>query len=269
MTPEDINLIKSGVGGVTGAASGAYGAYQKNKSTRNELNAQLEESKKLQELIAQMQSQGTAEAGAAYAPQLAGYEGNLQDYLGKLQNTDYSQFNLTKPEEFSFDMNKATQEEMNPQLQAIIDRSVQGDMTGAAAGGSLFSGSTGKDIARTTADIQAKEWDAARGRAANQQQSKYQQYTDKWNQNKDIASANKSNLNSGIANQGTAVGLQQGAWDAKRGEINTLNTNANQNTLLNTQAAGASRAQLKGLPSNLSAMLSGGLGGLASGLGAK
>jgi len=267
MTPQTAELIQKGASGVVGAGAGAYGGYQANKASKRELSAQIEENANLQNLINNIKNQTLTGAQTAYAPALQGYEGNLQDYLAKLQNTDYSKYDLAQPEDFSFDMTAATQAEMNPELQAIIDRSVQGINQEGASSGSLFSGATGKNIARSTADITAKEWDAARTRAQTEQTNKYSQYTDKWNRQKDIASANKGNAVSQLANQGAGVGIQQSAWDKQRGEITGATDTANQDTVVNTQDTGKAKAQLKGLPSNFTAALQGGLGGLASALG--
>lgn len=253
--------------GVVGGAAGAYGGYQANKASKATLKEQIAQNQALQDMINRIKGETVTGATAAYEPALQGYEGNLQDYLAKLQSTDYSKYDLTQPDEFAFDLNAATQAEMNPELQAIIDRSVQGAQQEAAAGGSLYSGATGKNIARTTADITAKEWDAARTRAQTEQANKYQQYLDKWNRQKDIATANKGNVTSQLAGEGAAVGIQQSAFEKQRGEITGAQNLANQNLLLNQQATGTAKSQLKGLPSGFGATVQGALGGISSALG--
>jgi len=263
-----VGAVMAGQAGL-GAITGGYGAYESNKGTRAELKQRGAESEKIQQLIKDMQSGTIRDAGTAYSTQTQGFDDNFQNLLSQLQNSDYSKFDLQPTEDFQFDMNQATQDEMNPDLQAIIDRSVQGNIAEGASGGSLYSGSTGKNIARGTADIQAREWDAARGRAEQAKQGKYSEFTDKWNRGKDIMDSKRQNYNSGLTNLGSAVGLQQDAFTKQRNEVTEANRLANQNMLQSKQQQGLDYAQLKGMPSNLSAIISGGLGGMTSALGGK
>lgn len=264
-TAEDprVTAAKGGVG----AVSGAYGGYTSNVNTKKQQAAQIEENEKLQKLINNIKQGTITSADEAYASTLEGYDQNMKDYLDRLKKADYGQFDLTQPEEFTFDMTAATQAEMNPDLQAIIDRSIQGIQQEGAAGGSLFSGATGKNIARSTADITAKEWDAARLRAQTEQQNKYQQYLDKWNRLKDINALKEKHFQTGIENEGKVVGVQQQAFDKKRQEVTGATDTANKDTVTVAQNTGATKAAQAGMPSNIQAMIQGAMGGLTSALG--
>lgn len=264
-----VEAISKGVGAVVGAVSGGYGAYVSNKGTKRELDRRDAESIKIQQLITDMQNGTISDADAAYSAQTQGFGDNFQNYLSQLNNSDYSQFDLQPQEPFTFDMKQAIQDEMNPDLQAIIDRSVQGDLAEGAAGASLYSGSTGKNIARSTADIQAKEHDAAAARAQNDRTSKYSEYTDKWNQMKDVNASKMAGFNAGLVNKGTAVGMQQKAFNNQRNEVTDANNTANQNMLQSKQQQGLDAAQRAGMPSALESVISGGLGGISSALGGK
>lgn len=154
-----------------------------------------------------------------YRPMLEGFEGNAQDYFDTLKNTDYSQFNIDPQGEFSFDMQQAIQENMNPAIQSIIDRSTGEVMQSAANRGGLFSGATAKGIARSTADIQAQEYDKARGAAQQDRQNKYQQFTDFFDNALRTAEFNRSNLNQTIQNKGNLFGAQSQVFGQQRGEV--------------------------------------------------
>ena len=168
-------------GMVGGAALGGYGAYEGNKNTRKKNNAIQSNATAMQGDIRGMEEGRVRGLREQYAPLVGNdFAGDTQAYYDALENADYSQFDLAAPEDFAFDQAAETQRQLNPELQAIIDRST-GEVTNSAANaGKLFSGAAGKGIARATADIQAKEWDAASQRAQTERTNKYQQWTDKF-----------------------------------------------------------------------------------------
>jgi hypothetical protein len=247
------------------AVGGAISGYFDEANKRKQYKKQIEEQKKLQALIAQKEAQRVGEAESAYSPYLTGMDQAVQDYYSSLSNADLSQYGLAQPEEFTFDMEQATQAEMNPDMQAIIDAELGGVKQGAVAGGSLYSGATGKDIARSTADITAKEWDAARTRAQAQQAQNYQRYMDKWNIGKDIASTNRQNAVDQIGLQGQRVASQQGAFGNMRGEVTGIQGTADAALFGSKSEEGAARAAKAGTSRGWRSALSGaikGLGGL-------
>lgn len=247
------------------AVGGAIGNYFEEGAKRKQYNKLISEQKKLQEAIAQKEAQRTGEAQSAYSPFTSGMDQAVADYYDSLSNADLSQYALNAPDEFSYDMTAATQAEMNPNLQAIIDAELGNIKQGAAVGGSLYSGQTGKDIARSTADITAKEWGSARERAANQQQHNYQRYMDKWNIGKDIASENRENAIQEIGLQGHRVESQQLALQNMRNEITGTQENADQAMFGSKSDIASARAAKAGTTRGWRSALSGagkGLGGM-------
>ena len=254
------------IGGGVGAIAGGVGAYLAAQNARKLAREQAAAEQKLQGDITTAGTNNQTAIDAAYGAETAGFGQNMQDYLKNSKGADFSQFNLQAPQDFSFDMNAATQAEMNPQLQAIIDRSVQGKMAEGAAGGSLFSGNTGKDIAKVTEAETAKEWDAARGRAAQQQGQKYAEFTNKWNQSKDVADAGRANLQSGLNNQQAGVNTQATQFNNQQQQTNDNRQLTSQELLQSKSNQYGAQARGNSVGGGIMNVISGALGGAASGL---
>ena len=254
-----INLIMKGVGGISGGVSGALGA-SRNKKELYDLAGKTDEQK---QQIAAVTGQRVADLEKMYGPQLEGFDENTKSYQDALKGADYSQFNVAAPGDFDFDLNAETQRQLNPELQAIIDRTTGTVQQSHANAGSLFSGAAGKDIARSTADIQAKEWDAAAQRANQQQQNKYQQYIDKFRNAQTAAEFNRGNYTSTIGAKKDLFNTQQGAFGQKTGlEQDLLNSGDTAQAKLQSDY-NALTAKAKNSPG----MLEGAVSGMASGLG--
>ena len=251
-------------GMVGGAALGGYGAYEGNKNTRKKNNAIQSNATTMQGDIRGIEEGRVKALGEQYAPLVGSdFAGDTQAYYDALDNADYSQFDLAAPEDFAFDQAAETQRQLNPELQAIIDRST-GEVTNSAANaGKLFSGAAGKGIARATADIQAKEWDAASQRAQTERTNKYQQWTDKFKNAQTIAENNRSNMDSGLKNKGTKFGIQSNAYGQQIGAQQGIQNAADTAFLQSKQQGYDASAANKGLSSNFMA----GLGGAVSGAG--
>jgi len=207
------------------------------------------------------------EVDTQYNPYLKDFGTNAQDYFGALKNTDYSQFDLKDPGSFDFNMQEEIQNQLNPELQAIIDRSTGAVTASAANAGNLFSGATAKGIARSTADIQAKEWGVARDAAQEERKSKYQQWTDKFDQAAKISEQNRSNLNMGLQNQGSLYNAQSGMFTNAQTQKSGIQNAADTSKFnLQGQQVGADAAA-NSQPGYWSAFGQGALSGLAGGVG--
>jgi len=251
------------VGGVAGGLSAGADAKNKKKYYQNLSKGYGA----LQGDVRDLEAQRTGEVDTTYNPYIKDFGTNAQNYYDTLNNTDYSQFNLSDPGEFNFDLQGEIQNQLNPELEAITNRaSGEVQQSGANAGG-LFSGATAKNIARQTADIQAKEWNSARDAAQVERTNKYQQWTDKFDQASKIAEQNRNNLNMGIQNQGTLYNAQSGMFNnantQKSGIQNAADTSFMQ---LSGQKMGAD-ASAKAQPGYWSAFGQGALSGLAGGAG--
>lgn len=243
-----------------GGAAGAYGGYQANKGSRRQNNAIQQNALKMQGDINDIATGRLKTLSDQYAPLVGDdFGGDTKAYYDALDNADYSQFNLSTPEDFAFDQAAETQRQLNPELQAIINRSTGEVANSSANAGKLFSGAAGKGIARATADIQAKEWDAASQRAQTERTNKYQQWTDKFKNAQTIAENNRSNMNQGLQNKGTKFGIQNAAYGQQvQGQQGIQN--AQDTALLQSKQQGYdAQAANKGLSSNFMSALTGGL----------
>ena len=251
-------------GMAAGGALGAYGSVSKNKNARAQNNAIQNNATAMQGDIRGTEEGRIRGLGEQYAPLVGNdFAGDTQAYYDALDNADYSQFDLAAPEDFAFDQAAETQRQLNPELQAIIDRST-GEVTNSAANaGKLFSGAAGKDIARATADIQAKEWDAASQRAQTERTNKYQQWTDKFKNAQTVAENNRNNMDSGLKNKGAKFGIQSNAYGQQIGAQQGIQNSADTAVLQSKQQGYDASAANKGLSSNFMA----GLGGAVSGAG--
>ena len=260
-----IAQMMSGLGGV----AGAYGGYQANKNAKRTNNAIMNNAVQMQGDINATGTERLKTLGEQYAPLVGNdFAGDTQKYYNALDNADFSQFNLQDPGQFEFDQQAETQRQLNPELQAIIDRST-GEVTNSAANaGKLFSGAAGKNIARSTADIQAKEWGEASNRAQQQYQNKYGQWKDKFDQARLIAESGKNNLQAGLNTQGAKFGIQSNAFGQKIGAEQGVQNAMDTAILQSKQQGYDASAANKGLGSNFMAALTGGIGGASNAFGA-
>lgn len=255
------SIIETAGGAVGGGVSNYFAQGDKRKA----LNSQIKGSKALQKDVRNLEARRTGEVNQAYAPQLEGFDDFTQQYFANLSDADLEQYALENPDEFQFDMEQATQAEMNPNLQAVIDRELGNVKSNAVASGSLFSGATGKDIARSTADIQAKEWDSARQRAGQQQGQKYQQFTDRWAMNKDVVNQNRQNKLDELGLQGQRYGLQSNAFGNARGEITGTQQMADEAWLGSQADIKSAQAEKAGTSRGWRSVVQGAGSGLAGG----
>jgi hypothetical protein len=258
------------VGGASalGAIGGAYSGYQENKGNRRALSQLINDQEAMNQQIGILSADRIAQLGQQSAPLTAGMGDTISRYYGALGSSDYGKYDVSAPSEFSFDLAGETQAQLNPALEAIIARSNDAVQQSAANAGSLFSGATGKAIARSTADIQAKEWGAAAQRAQQQQQNKYQQYMDRFNNALKTTEFNRSNTSMNIGNLGKMFEAQTGAYGEQLNAQNQVQNAADTARLQGQQAINQANYERAKLPSGFAAGLSGGLSGLSSAVGA-
>jgi hypothetical protein len=252
--------VLSGVGGGVSAVS----ETNRNKKMYKEL---VKGADVLQSKVDSSEQEQLAKLQEAYGPLLEGAPENIKDYYSKMTNLDLSQFNVTAPEDFQFDLEAETQKQLNPELDAIIGRATGAVQQSAANRGSLFSGAAGKAIGRSTADIQAKEWDTASQRAQTQQQQAYQRYTDKFNNLLKVTELNKGNVMDELDAQGKVVGMQKGTMEKKIGEESEIGQGADQSGLEILSDKIKNEAALKSQPGSFEAFVNGFLGGASKGIG--
>lgn len=255
--------------GAVGAGVGAYGAVEANKATRRSNKAIQKNAGKMQGEIRDIESGRVRGLSEQYAPLVGdSFGADTQAYYDALDNADYSQFDLTAPEDFSYDTQAETQRFMNPMIQQLIDRST-GEVTNSAANaGKLFSGAAGKGIAKATAGIQAEQYDKAAALAQQDRTNKYQQWTDKFTNARLIAENNKSNLQAGLANKGTKFGIQSTAYGQQIGAQQGVQNAADTAYLQSRQQGYDAQAANKALSSNFMAGLGGAMSGATSAFGA-
>lgn len=252
-------------GGVAGGIGGAVSSYSQNAAQRKAYKQYIKDQEALNQQTAALAAQRMGEVGGQYGMFTRGMGDTVSKYYDMLGNTDYTKFNVNAPDEFSFDYQGEVQRQLNPQLQAIIDRSNDAVQQSAASAGTLFSGSTGKSIARSTADIQAKEWDNAAQRAMQQQQSKYQQYIDKFNSAMKVNEFNRGNIQSNVQSMGQLYNAQTGMYGEQLNRQNQIQDSADTASLQGQQAINQARMEKSKLGSGWAAALSGGLSGAATG----
>lgn len=205
-----------------GGTAGGLSAAEEAKSKRRRADKYIDEQWKIQQLINDTAGDRIAETNKVYDPFLAGFGENAADYYDTLKNADYGQFDVTAPGEFEFDMDAATQAELNPDLAAIIDRASGAVESSAASRGALRSGATQKQVARSTADIQAAEWDKARTRAQQTYQNKYQQFVDSFRNKLAANQFNREGYGMNLGAKKDLYGAQSDMFGNQRDELNEI-----------------------------------------------
>lgn len=256
-------LAVSGIGAVSGGLS----AGMQSSNNRKALREYIAQQKAIQDEIRGLEGQRTGQVNATYDPLTRGFAGNAQDYFNALKTADYSKYDVSAPEQFQFDMEAATQAELNPDIQAIIDRSTGAVQQSAANRGGLFSGATAKGIARSTADIQAAEWDKARERAQQQRTNKYQEYIDSFNNAMKVNENNRNNYNAGLQAKGTLFSSQGNLFGQQQGAIQGIQNAADTAYMQSRGEQASAVAQKAGTPGFWSSFAQGALGGLAGSSG--
>lgn len=257
MSGETTGALIEGGGKIIGGVAGGAGQIGANRAKRRGLRYIADQSDILATQANELGIKRLNELNALYDPAEFSDLVGLSGRMGTLANTDLSKYNVDLPPDFEFNMEKATQEEMNPYLNDIVDAAVGDVEASAAAGGTLLSGAAGKDIARSTYELRAKEYGAARDRARAQQQQKYQVYNDKFQRALQAAELARANVTG-------AFQMAQGAYNTQAGTRDTLSTqqqgikNAADERKLQLQAdAVAARGEAKSTPGGRSAFLQG------------
>lgn len=251
------------IGTVAGGVSSAMDASNKRKA----LDAYIKSQQELGNQITQTGEKRVGDINATYNPVTQDFTGNATDYFGALKGTDFSKFDVTAPEEFNFDMAGATQAELNPDIAAIINRSTGAVEQSAANRGGLFSGATAKGIARSTADIQAKEWDAARNRAQQQRTNKYQEFIDTFNNAMKTNEVNRGNYTSNINTKGTLFDAQGKLWGEQQTGVQNINNAMDTANIQNQADINKATSERAGTPGFWSSFGQGALSGLAGSAG--
>ena len=253
---------------VLGTAGSGAAASMGATDTRRGLNEYIKQQQLLQKQMGDTANKRTQGVNATFNPVTGTFADNATQYFNDLANTDYTKFNVTSPDAFKFDIGAETQAQLNPELQAIIDRSTGAVQQSAANRGGLFSGAAAKGIARSTADIQAKEWGDAATRAQQERTNKYQEYIDTFNNALKVNENNRGNISANLANKGTLFTGQGKLWSDQQGQINDIN-NATDTALFNSKGQVASAVSQKaGTPSGFRAFAEGAMGGFGSSAGA-
>lgn len=204
------------LGGVAGGVSAGMEA-DKNRKYYNDLASRLQG---LQGQVQGRVDQRVGESQKAYDPYLQNFEGNAQDYYSMLGNADFSKYNMPQggAGDFEFDLQKATQENLNPMLDSIIDRSTGAVMQNATMGSGIHGGGALKGVARATADIQANEFARAQNQANTQRANKYQEFMDRFNTSMQANQMNANNLQNTIGAKGTLYNSQANMFGNQRQE---------------------------------------------------
>lgn len=181
-------LIKSGID-VTGSVLAGIGQTDTNEKVRKALDFIARETEKLKGTVSENANERISDLERMYGTtaggtptEVQGMDKAYQDYID-IVDKGFSQYDVD-PEAYgdfkTFDLEGATKAEMNPYLTDITEAAI-GDVTQSAANaGQLYSGAAGKDIARATYDIRAKEQGAARERAIQREGQKYKEWSDKF-----------------------------------------------------------------------------------------
>lgn len=251
------------VGALSGGASAAMGA----SNTRKQLKEYIAQQKAIQGEIRNTEGKRTGEINQTYDPLTGTFVQNANDYFGKLKNTDFSKYNVGEAGNFDFDMHQATQEELNPDIEAIINRSTDAVQQSAANRGGLFSGAAAKGIARSTADIQAAEWDKARGRAQQTRQNKYQEFIDAFNNAIKTKEFNRGNETATLDAQGTLFNGQSNLFGQQQSQVQGVRNAADTAFMQSRGEQAGAVAQKAGTPGFWSSFAQGALGGLSGSAG--
>lgn len=201
-----VEVVGKGVGGI----AGGFGNMSAQEARRKELEALNQGLGPLQTDVIGQTAQQLAQSQAAYAPYTQGLQGQYSDLMNEINSIDYNSMYPSGPAEFNFDTEGAIagyKKRNTDAINAEIERALgSAEQTGATVG-SLFSGATGKNISRSTADITGRYNKEAEQYAQQQEQNKYQQAMQRWNQLMQIAQAK--------------VGAQQSALQSKQNMFNT------------------------------------------------
>jgi hypothetical protein len=251
-------LVTAGVGGL----AGGIGGYYQNEAEKARTTELLRQLGLADDEIMRMSGEREAQVQQEYSPLTEGYGQNFQDYMGRLQDADFSRFDVQAPGDFQYDVQQESQQYMNPALQQMLDTAV-GSVQGSAANrGKLFSGATGRATAQATGDIQARIAEQAMGRAERVGQQKYQQFRDKFQNTLQASQANKANLLSGLNTQGQAVGMQGQQFGTQQNLLNQIRQGADAGIMQNLGTRAQTRAEQAGQPSGFGAVMQGVAGGL-------
>lgn len=271
---KDSGYYKAGQIGAGGIAGGAA-AYSNNQASRKTLKEQAKNAALLQTEIGNVADQRIRDLASMYSPTYGSTEDmaqNAQAYRDLLEGTDYSQYDLTTPEAFQYTdedgnpltMEQLTEQSMNPMIQSIIDRASGAVNQSAANRGNLFSGATAKALARSTADIQAQQYDKAQQVAQQKYNNKYGEYMDRFDMTKQALQNNLQNQRYRTGDMGALVQQQTGAYgsqlNAQSDVRNAADTARTQQRAQELEA----QAQKKGLQSPFMATVTGALGAVGS-----
>jgi len=248
---------------VSGAAGGV-GGYLANENNQDRMRAYLKQLGLADDQIEQMANSRIGEVNSTYSPLTEGYAGNFQDLIGKLQNADFSQYDVQAPQGFEYDQVAETQKYFNPMIQDILDRATGQLESSAANKGDLFSGATGKAIVRSTSDLRAQDYNNASGIAERVGQNKYQQYQDNFNNLMTANTNNRSNMMQGLSSQQGAVNMQGGQFNTQQDLLNQIRQGLDASKVQNIGNRATTNANLAGSPNGFSAFLQGISGGLGA-----
>lgn len=248
--------ISKGLGGLGGGVSNMYDQA----GVRRSANARIKGAQQLQSEIAANEQLRTGQANQAYAPLLEGFSGNLSDLSEMIKGTDLGSYLPEEQGDFSFDRDAEIagyKQRNQDDLQAIIDRSLGGIKAEGAASGSLFSGATGRNIARSAADIGAQANKEAEQFAQNAEPNKYQKFIDKWANQMQLANAKVNAAQSNIQNRSNLFNTQSNLFGAQRSEVTGIQ-NASDTARFGSRAEEeAARAEKAGTSSGGSAFFQG------------
>lgn len=240
-----------------GMITGAYSAREANKAKRRGYNKLISEMGGLQDFIRSQSALRERQSAAAYDPFLANFGENAQDYYDALGNMDLSQYDVTTPGAFEFDMDAAIEASMNPEIEAIINRGTGAVESSAASRGALRSGATQKQVARSAADITAQEYDKAADRAQQQYQNKYQAFVDAWNQELQAKQFNRQGYLEEINAKGKLYSAQSDMFGRSRDEITGIQSSADQGILQTKAEIAQAEAGKAGMQSDTAATIGG------------
>lgn len=205
-----------------GGVGGGVSNYFSQGADRKKYKQQIKSNQQLQAEIADLARMREQQSEEAYGGLLQGYPQNAQDYFNALANEDAMQYVQEMPGEFEYDKEGAI-DEYKARNQGALDEMIKrslGDIEAeGAASGSLYSGATGKSIARSTADITANALKEAENYAQNEEQNKYQRYVDRFNQARDIAQQKLGASQTNLGNKGNIFSAQSGIFGNLRGEV--------------------------------------------------
>lgn len=249
-----------------GAPFGGFANMYGQGAKRKELNAIISGLEGLQGDVSQQTAQQLAQNQAAFAPYMQGLQGQYSDLMNTVNSIDYNSLYPSSPAQFEFDKGvtiDAYKERNNEAIQAEIDRALGGVKQTGAASGSLFSGATGKALARSAADIQGRYNQQAEQFAQQEEQNKYQQAMNRWNQDLQLAQAKMGAQQSALQNKQSLFNTTSNLFSQGQQQQSNIQTSGNQ-TLNDLRAQQiAAQGAKKGTTSGAGAFLQ----GFASSLG--